>query len=301
MERDIILRAVVFPAIVIAVACLGLGAFLRRMPGSRREAAMGALLPMAVSLASFRALAVQQGEQLLSGLTPGVSYGWLPTALLVAAAVAGAIAVGASPLAVRIACIAAPAVAFGLLAPPGLRGGEAQVIAAAVASVAATVSVRSFRTSPRAGYAAWWLALSAVSAFPIVAGFAKLGFIAASLAASMAALGVLSALRFGVSCGPAMHVTMATALGCVAFLGMGYDEAPLPRACWIVAALAPMGSWAASLIPPAMPAIIRITAISVAPAAIIAGSLAVAVAAGSSAEGGHDGYAGARPVTVGRP
>lgn len=266
------------PAAAIAAACLAIGAVLRRILGSRAEAVMTALLPALASLAAFRALAVQQGERFLSGLAPGVAYGWLPAAILLGAVVAGAVSAGASPLASRVACFAAPAAAFGLLAPPGLRGGEAQLAAAVLTAVAAVLVAPAFRGLPRAGYAAWWLTLSAASAFPIVAGFAKLGFVAASLSATVAALGALAALRRGAPCGPAMHAAMATALGCIAFIGMGYDEAPLPRGCWIAAALAPSASALAARIPTSVPARIRAAAIVLAPAIVVAVALLVAVA-----------------------
>ena len=280
MELDLVLRAVMLPAVAIAAACLAAGAALRRILGSRAQSAMTALLPALVSLAAFRALAVQQGERFLSGLAPGVSYGWLPAAILLGAIVAGAVAAGGSPLASRLACIAAPAAAFGLIAPPGLRGGEAQLVAATLTAVAAMLAVHAFRGLPRAGYAAWWLALAAASAFPIVGGFAKLGFVGAALSATAAALGLLAAFRRCAPCGPAMHAAMATALGCIAFVGLGYDEAPLPRGCWIAAALAPAASAIAALIPTSVAVGVRASAIVLAPAVVIAVALLVAVAGG---------------------
>lgn len=301
MELDLVLRAVMLPAAAVAVACLVLGAALRRILGSRAEAAMAALLPALTGLAAFRALAVQQGEQFLGGLAPGVSYGWLPAAILLGAAVAGVVSAGASPLAMHLACVAAPVAAFGLLAPPGLRGGEPQLAAAALTAVAAMLAVRAFRGLPRAGYAAWWLAFSAASAFPIVAGFAKLGFVAAALAAAVAALGVLSALRSGAPCGPAMHATMATALGCIAFVGMGYDEAPLPRGCWIAVAAAPAACAVAARLPSAVPIRVRAAAIVLAPAIVVAAALLVALASGSSGGAAHDAYASAGPDAAGAP
>jgi hypothetical protein len=77
-----------------------------------------------------------------------------------------------------------------------------------------------------------------------------------------------------------MHAAMATALGCIAFVGLGYDEAPLPRGCWIAAALAPAASAIAALIPTAVAVGVRASAIVLAPAVVIAVALLVAVAGG---------------------
>jgi hypothetical protein len=291
VELDLVLRAVMLPAAVVAAVCLALVTSLRSMPMARAVPAVGTLLPVLVSLAAFRALAVQEGEHFLGGLAPGVSYGWIPTALLLAAVVAGVVGAGSSPLAVRAACIAAPAVAFSLLAPPGLRGGEPQAIAAAVAAAASACAVGAFGDLPRAGFAAWWLALSAASSFPIMAGFAKLGFVAAALAASVAALGTVSAFRRAVTCAPAMHVAMATALGCIAFVGMGYDEAPLPRWCWAAVALSPVGSAVASCLPRSVPSKVRTAAIVLAPAAVVAAALAAALPLSTEGDVDHDAYA----------
>jgi hypothetical protein len=299
MELDLVLRAVMLPAAAVALACLAIRPALRRALGRRADAAMEGLLPVLASLVVFRALAVQQGERFLAGLAPGVAYGWLPAAVLLAAIVAATVGAGASRLAVRIACVAAPAAAFGLLAPPGFRGGEAQLVAAALTALAATLTVPAFRGLPRAGFAAWWLTLSAASALPIVAGFAKLGFVAAALAAAAAALGALSALRLCAACGPMMHVAMVTALGCIAFVGMAYDEAPLPRWCWISAALAPACSALAARLPASIPSRVRAAAIIVAPSVAIGAALAAAVALGAGrdrGDRGQDAYAAVGPT-----
>jgi len=93
-----------------------------------------------------------------------------------------------------------------------------------------------------------------------------------------AALGLLAAFRRCVPCGPAMHAAMATALGCIAFVGLGYDEAPLPRGCWIAVVMAPGASAVAAAVTASAPARVRVPAIVLAPAIVVAVALLVAVA-----------------------
>lgn len=295
MELDLVIRAAVLPATAIAVALALLVRAAHLAFGSRSVAAVAALAPMAVTLAAFRALAVQEGEHFLAGLAPAVCYGWLPSAMLLGAATAAAVGAGGSPLSAGLSAVAAPVAAFGLLAPPGFRGGEPQAIAAALTAAAACSSLPALRGLPRGGYFAWWLTLSAASAMPIVAGFAKLGFVAASLAATVAAIGVLAWLRLGVAFGSAMHVTLCTALGGVAFVGMGYDEAPLPRWCWAAVGIAPAASVVSVLLPASMPRRVRDAVAVIAPASIVAAALVVALAAAAPGATDDHGYARAAP------
>ena len=237
MEADLILRAVALPALGALAALLVAVAFARRV-GRRAGSAILSALPMLAVLPAFRALAVQEGGTWSSGLPPAVSYGWLPGAFAVAAAVACAVAAGGTAAAARFASVAAPFAAMSLLSPPGFRGGEAQLGAAAIGSLAAFAASSAGGPS-RAGFASWWAVLSLASGFAIVSGFAKLAFIAASLAAASAAFGVVSTVIGSVRARTALDVTFATALACIAFVGMAYDEAPLPRACWAALALSP--------------------------------------------------------------
>lgn len=285
MEADLVIRSVMLPAAAMGVAAAILTLFAGRT-GARARGLALALLPIVAVLPAFRALAVQEGGLLASGLPSSVSYGWLPSSALVAACCAAAVTGAGSRASMLAASVVAPFAAMALVAPPGFRGGEAQFVAAAVASVAAAVSARCVTEAagacgrpPRAEFASWWLVLSIASGFAILAGFAKLAFVAASLAASSAALGTLSIGIRGIRPGPAVAITFATALAALSFVGMAYDEAPLPRTCWVILALSPAGA-AFSLLPglrrhPRARSAVRLAA----PAVLAAAALLAALAA----------------------
>ena len=283
------------PAVVAACAHAAVVALCRRASPVVR-ASVAAAIAVVAMLPAFRALAVQEGGIFASGLRSSVSYGWLPTASLAASAVAAAVCAGGTHGAVRVASVAAPFVAMSLLSPPGHRGGAWQLVAAALLAAASLAVAAGTPVRGRERFVLWWMLLAVASGFLLLSGFAKLAFLAASLSAASAALGAASLLVRDVRPTAAMDIAFATALGGAAFLGMAYDEAPLPRTCWAALALAPCMSAAASL--PALRSRPRLAPAVVAalPVATAVGALAVAFVLQPSGEGEAGGHAAAQGV-----
>jgi hypothetical protein len=297
MELDLVIQAVMLPALAAACVHAVIVALSWRAPAPVRAVAAAAIAVLAV-LPAFRALAVQEGGILASGLRSSVSYGWLPAASLVASLVAAAVCAGGGRASVRAAAAAAPLAAMSLLSPPGFRGGGWQLAAAASVAFAAMTVAGGTPVRGRERFVLWWLLLAVASGFLLLSGFAKLAFVVASMSATAAAMGVASLVVRAVRPTAAMDIAFATALGGAAFLGMAYDEAPLPRACWVALAAAPAVAAASSL--PAVRARPRLAAaaIAVLPAAAAAAALAAAFALQSPAAARDDAYAAARGVRL---
>jgi hypothetical protein len=309
MEADLVIRSVLLPAVAVAVAAAALS-FAAGRAGGRARASMMQLLPVLAVLPAFRALAVQEGTIFASGLAPSVSYGWLPTAILVGACCAAAIAGPGPRAAVPAASAVASFAAMALIAPPGYRGGEAQFVAALVATVSAAASAMSGLAATgaggrgsRAAFASWWLVMSVASGFAIASGFAKLAFVAASLAGASAALGTLSIGIRAIRHGPSLAIAFATALVAISFVGLAYDEAPLPKACWAILALSPAASILAWLPPlrdrPRASAAVREGAPPIVAAVALAAALLASGARDAGAPG--DAYAAAASAPISHP
>lgn len=311
MEADLVIRSVLLPAVAVAVAAAALS-FAAGRAGGRARASMMQLLPVLAVLPAFRALAVQEGTNFASGLAPSVAYGWLPTAILVGACCTAAIA-GPGPgprAAVPAASAVASFAAMALIAPPGYRGGEAQFVAALVATVSAAASAMSGLAATgaggsgcRAAFASWWLVMSVASGFAIASGFAKLAFVAASLAGASAALGTLSIGIRAIRHGPSLAIAFATALVAISFVGLAYDEAPLPKACWAILALSPAASILAWLPPlrgrPRASAAVREGAPPIVAAVALAAALLASGARDAAASG--DAYAATASEPISQP
>lgn len=252
MELDLVLRAVLAPAVLAVAAGLVIAFllrsrragrdsdFLRPHPSSR---VVALLVPLAAALSS----AALEGRPMRPFLVPaGTAFEWLPFAIAAGALVAAAVGDGAGRLGRIAASVGAAAVSVGLLIPPGMRDGTAQLVAAAVAGACA-FGASGERSSGTARFASWWLVLSVASAMVLLSGFAKLAFMIASVAALSAALALLAPFLCAFRAGVSANVALSIALSATAFIGAGYDEAGFPLLAWILLATAPASSALAEL------------------------------------------------------
>lgn len=277
MELDLLLRAVLGPAVASALALLALrwaAAWLRapRAAGGSRSArtadaragAAGALCSprwMALLLVApaIAAFVHQEG-----GLEwpPLLAFGWLPVAFVVAAlvaAVAGEGAPGApgtsgapattvnsfcarlDPYAIAFALVAACSACV-LLAPPGLGFPATRLLAAVAIALSASVMAVTARRAGPAAFIAMWGTAACLSAMALLSGFIKLAIILGATSAAVAALAVLACFLRGVAPGLSGCITFAAVLGGSAFMGAGYDEHGIPAWTWALLAASPAAS-----------------------------------------------------------
>jgi hypothetical protein len=247
--------------------------------GSRFVPIVAVLLPVAVSVAVQEAITLRE---LFAQFPTTVSYGALPWAMLAAVAVAIVAGNGSGALSRVAAAILVPSVALVFLSPPGLGGGVPQLVALAIAAVAAMAACSvSGRPGP-APLLGWWLVFAVASVMVLLSGFAKLAVVLGSLSAMAATLAVCAAAIGRPTMGNGLAVTLATALAAGAFLGCGYDESSFPRWTWALLASA---SAATALV--GVPMVkrhprLRVTVIVLGPSAVAVLALAAAMLATAS-------------------
>ncbi len=296
MELDLLLRAVMGPA-AMAVAVL---VVLRLAFGARRWAASApawvAVLMVSAPIAAF---AHQEG-----GLRwpPALAYDWLPVAMAAAAGIAFGLRLPpAGSWRWRLgASVGAAFVSLSVIAPPGHSSAEWRLLAAAIVSASAFGAASGWGGLPAApGHApasrlaaampflSMWAVAAAGSVVVILSGFAKLAVVMGALSACSAALAVGAFAVRGTRAGGATSVAFAVILGAAAWFGLGYDEAGIPSAAWVVLAMSPAASASALAVPAARPRTSMIVS-AAAPAAVAAAAVAIAIASvglpGSSSE-----------------
>lgn len=284
MELDLVLRTVLAPAALALVAGLAIiallrlrgtgtqAAFVRPNPSSRIVAL---LVPLAAALSS----AAVEGRPMRPFLVPtGTAFEWLPFAIAAGALVAAAVGDGAGRLGRIAASAGAAAVSVGLLVPPGMRDGTAQLVAAAVAGACA-FGASGERPAGAARFASWWLVLSVASAMVLLSGFAKLAFMIASIAALSAAFALLAPFLSAFRAGISANVALSIALSATAFIGAGYDEAGFPLVAWILLAAAPASDALAELPWFAARPRVQVAAIVILPALVACTALVIGFAA----------------------
>ena len=284
MEIDLVLRTVLAPAALALFAGLVITALLRLIrsgtqpvfvrpnPSSRTVAFV---VPLAAALSS----AAVEGRPMRPFLVPtGTAFEWLPFAIAAGSLVAVAVGDGAGRIGRIAASVGAAAVSVGLLVPPGMRDGTAQLVAAAVAGACA-FGASGERPAGAARFASWWLVLSVASATVLLSGFAKLAFMIASVAALSAACALLAPFVAAIRAGVAANAALSIALSSTAFIGAGYDEAGFPLMAWILLAAAPASAALAELPWFTARPRARIAAIVALPALVACIALAVGLAA----------------------
>jgi len=246
---------------------------------SRFVPIVAVLLPVMVSIAVQEAITFRE---VLTHFPATVSYGALPLAMLAAVAAAIVLGNGSGTLSRVVGAIAVPSVAFVFLSPPGLGGGVPQLVALAIAALAAMAACSvSGRPGP-APLLGWWLVFAVASVMVLLSGFAKLAVVLGALSAMAATLAVCAAAIGRPMMGNGLAVTLATALAAGAFLGCGYDESSFPRWTWALLASAPA---ATALV--AVPMVnrrprLRFTVIVLGPSAVAVLALAAAMLATAS-------------------
>lgn len=284
MELDLVLRTVLAPAALALVAGLAITALLRLRgagtpPALVRSNPSSRIVALLVPLAAALSSAAVEGRPMRPFLVPaGTAFEWLPFAIAVGALVAAAVGDGAGRLGRISASVGAAAVSVGLLVPPGMRDGTAQLVAAAVAGACA-FGASGERPVGAARFASWWLVLSVASAMVLLSGFAKLAFMIASVAALCAALALLAPFLSAFRAGISANVALSIALSATAFIGAGYDEAGFPLVAWILLAAAPASAALAELRWFAARPRARIAAIIILPALVACTALAIGFAA----------------------
>ena len=203
---------------------------------SRFVPIVAVLLPVMVSIAVQEAITFRE---VLTHFPATVSYGALPLAMLAAVAAAIVLGNGSGTLSRVVGAIAVPSVAFVFLSPPGLGGGVPQLVALAIAVLAAVAACSvSGRPGP-APLLGWWLVLAVASAMVLLSGFAKLAIVIGALSAMAATLAVCAGTIGRPVMGNGLATSLVTAFAACAFLGCGYDESNYPRWTWALLAAAP--------------------------------------------------------------
>jgi hypothetical protein len=247
--------------------------------GSRFVPIVAVLLPVAVSEAVQEAITLRE---LFAQFPTTVSYGALPWAMLAAVAVAIAVGNGSGALSRVAAAILVPSVALVFLSPPGLGGGVPQLVALAIAAVAAMAACSvSGRPGP-APLLGWWLVFAVASVMVLLSGFAKLAVVLGALSAMAATLAVCAAAIGRPTMGNGLAVTLATALAAGAFLGCGYDESSFPRWTWALLASAPAATALVCVPMVKRHPRLRFTVIVLGPSAVAVLALAAAMLATAS-------------------
>lgn len=262
--------------------------------GSRFVPIVAVLLPVAVSEAVQEAVTVRE---LLAHLPTTVSYGALPWAMLAAVAAAIFMGNGSGALGRVVGAVLVPAVAFVFLSPPGLGGGEPQLVALSIAALAGFAACGvSGRPGP-APLLGWWLVLAVASVMVLLSGFAKLAVVLGAVSAMAATLAVCTVTTGRPVMGNGLSVTLVTALAACAFLGCGYDETGFPRWTWALLAAAPAATALASVRAVDSRPRLRTAVIFLGPAAVAALALAAAMFAtastASTTDSAADPYASA--------
>ena len=237
------------------------------------------LLPVAVSEAVQEAITLRE---LFAQFPTTVSYGALPWAMLAAVAAAIVAGNGSGALSRVAAAILVPSVALVFLSPPGLGGGVPQLVALAIAAVAAMAACSvSGRPGP-APLLGWWLVFAVASVMVLLSGFAKLAVVLGALSAMAATLAVCAAAIGRPTMGNGLAVALATALAAGAFLGCGYDESSFPRWTWVLLASAPAATALVGVPMVKRHPRLRFTVIVLGPSAVAVLALAAAMLATAS-------------------
>lgn len=306
MEQALLLNAVLLPALsaalVLAAVVVPLRA-ARGRPGPRSSwMAAGRLLALLVVAPAVASIARQESSFIpVPSWPPSVSSQWLGPALVVAATVAMLVGAGPGRLGTLVCAVAASSASMVLVAPPGLTGGPAQLLAMAIAALSGLAAAGVASRPGPAPLVGWWLSLAVASAMVLLSGFAKLALVLGALSAGCAAFAVV----FRLVPGMALGVPAATSLGCAlatcAFLGCGYDEAGFPRWAWAVLALSPLGMHLGTLRCIARRPTFRRAVVALVPASIAGLALLLALTASGRMtdrgddEGSTSGGLSARP------
>jgi len=244
--------------------------------GSRFVPIVAVLLPVAVSEAVQEAITLRE---LFAQFPTTVSYGVLPWAMLAAVAAAIVVGNGSGALSRVAGAILVPSVALVFLSPPGLGGGVPQLVALAIAAVAAMAACSvSGRPGP-ATLLGWWLVFAVASVMVLLSGFAKLAVVLGALSAMAATLAVCAAAIGRPTMGNGLAVALATALAAGAFLGCGYDESSFPRWTWALLASAPAATALMGVPMVKRHPRLRVTVIVLGPSAVAVLALAAAMLA----------------------
>lgn len=295
MEQALLLNAVLVPALaavlVLAILVIPMRAACGRPRPRSPWGLVGRFLALLVVAPAITSIARQEGSiNPVPSWPPAVSSEWLAPALVVSAAVAMLVGAGAGRLGTLACAVAASAASMVLVAPPGLAGGTAQLLAMAIAALSGLGAAAVASRPGPAPLVGWWLALSAASAMVLLSGFAKLALVLGALSAGCAAFAILLALVPGMALGVPAAVSLGCALATSAFLGCGYDEAGFPRWSWLLLALSPLGMALGAVQGIAHRPIARRAAVMLAPASIASLALLLALLASgwSARHRGHD-------------
>jgi hypothetical protein len=285
VELDLLLRAVLGPAVASAAALVALrllAAWLAAPRAAGDSTATTARARIARALASplwlapllavppIAAFIHQEGE---FTWPPLLAFGWLPVALALAGALAPALLfpdaarsgarapLGAGATTPAHAPVGGDTPAWGLAAggcallacivmvvlpAPGHADAGSRLVAAAIAAVAACGAACTARRPGIAGFVAPWGCAAALSAMALLGGFIKLAMMLGALSATSACFAVL-ARWLRLSPGAAGAAAFACLLAACAFVGMGYDERHMPAWSWAIVALAPAAGSLAAL------------------------------------------------------
>lgn len=284
MELDIILRAVLAPALAVFVAAL----LLHMIAGKGRVAGRRALCAGhgALCLTPLRwmpLLIVAPGIAAHIHLQGGfewpctTSYEWLPVAMVIGAGISALTSGVSSPKGQLLATAVAATSAIFTLKPPGLGGQWYQVLTVAIAvlaSLGAAKPASQFRVAP---FVAIWIIAASASVLCVLSGFAKLGIVVGALSGGGAALAVAAAISPSVRLGRGGATACTCALvGCM-FLGTGYDESGFPWWTWAMLAASPALMGVGARCVPATRSRTQACVVVVAPAALAVCAVACAV------------------------